>query len=155
MPDVAGLVAAGVEALVIAAATDAHAALVLAGVDAGLPVFCEKPVAADLAGTLLVRDRVAAAGALVHVGFQRRFDAGYTAAREALRAGRLGEPATRAPGHLRPQAAGGAVRPAQRRHLPRHAHPRLRRAALGHRSRGGRGVRRGRGARARGLRGVR
>ncbi|MGZ4637887.1 MAG: Gfo/Idh/MocA family oxidoreductase, partial [Actinomycetes bacterium] len=42
------LFGAGIDGLVIAAATDAHAGLILAGVDAGLPTFCEKPVAATL-----------------------------------------------------------------------------------------------------------
>ncbi|MGW4006824.1 Gfo/Idh/MocA family protein, partial [Streptomyces nigra] len=39
------LLSAGVDGIVIAAATDAHPALILAGVEAGIPVFCEKPVA--------------------------------------------------------------------------------------------------------------
>jgi myo-inositol 2-dehydrogenase/D-chiro-inositol 1-dehydrogenase len=85
------LLADGIDALVIAAATDAHAALILAGIDAGLPVFCEKPVAGEVKGTVLVRDRVAETGAKVHIGFQRRFDAGYSAARHALASGALGE----------------------------------------------------------------
>src|ERR1700742_4789170 len=37
--------AAGVDGVVIAAATPAHAQLILAAVDAGVPVFCEKPIA--------------------------------------------------------------------------------------------------------------
>jgi myo-inositol 2-dehydrogenase / D-chiro-inositol 1-dehydrogenase len=41
----AELLAAGVDGVVVAAATDAHPELILAAVDAGLPVFCEKPVA--------------------------------------------------------------------------------------------------------------
>jgi len=90
VPDAAALLAAGIDGLVIAAATDAHAALIVAGVDAGVPVFCEKPVAHDLAGTLAVLDRLAASDVPVQIGFQRRFDAGYAAAREALQAGRLG-----------------------------------------------------------------
>ena len=57
--DTGALLAAGIDGLVIAAATDAHASLIVAGVDAGLPVFCEKPVAPGLAGTLAVVDRVA------------------------------------------------------------------------------------------------
>lgn len=89
--DLAGLVAAGVDALVVAAATDAHADLVLAGIAAGLPVFCEKPVAHDLAGTVRVADAVRERGARVHIGFQRRFDRGYVAARQALRTGSLGQ----------------------------------------------------------------
>ena len=89
-PDVDALLTRGIDAFVIAAATDAHADLLLAGIDAGLPVFCEKPVAGEVKGTIRVRDRVAETGARVHIGFQRRFDAGYTAAREALAAGVLG-----------------------------------------------------------------
>ena len=84
------LVAGGADALVIAATSAAHTELLLGGAAAGLPMFCEKPLAADLAGTLAVVERLAAAGVPVQVGFQRRFDAGYRAAHEALRAGALG-----------------------------------------------------------------
>ena len=84
------LFAAGIDGLVIAAATDAHAALILAGVDAGIPTFCEKPVASDVDGTVAVLDKVAAADVPVHIGFQRRFDEGYLAARAAVASGQLG-----------------------------------------------------------------
>jgi myo-inositol 2-dehydrogenase / D-chiro-inositol 1-dehydrogenase len=80
----------GVDAVVIASSTDSHADLVIAAVEAGIPVFCEKPVAADIDGTLRVRDQVARGGVPVQVGFQRRFDAGYRAARQAIGQGRLG-----------------------------------------------------------------
>ncbi|NEE03458.1 Gfo/Idh/MocA family protein [Phytoactinopolyspora halotolerans] len=80
-----------VDAVVIAAATSAHAELIVAAAQAGLPVFCEKPVAPDIAGTVRVRDEVERAGIPNQIGFMRRFDAGYTAAREALRSGKLGE----------------------------------------------------------------
>jgi myo-inositol 2-dehydrogenase/D-chiro-inositol 1-dehydrogenase len=85
------LLGASLDAFVIAAATDAHAELILAGIDAGLPVFCEKPVSGDVKGTVQVRDRVADTDARVHIGFQRRFDVGYVAAREALASGTVGE----------------------------------------------------------------
>ncbi|MGZ4594100.1 MAG: Gfo/Idh/MocA family protein [Actinomycetes bacterium] len=84
------LFGAGIDGLVIAAATDAHAGLILAGVDAGLPTFCEKPVAGDVDGTLAVLDKVRGADVPVHIGFQRRFDAGYVAARQAVHSGELG-----------------------------------------------------------------
>jgi myo-inositol 2-dehydrogenase / D-chiro-inositol 1-dehydrogenase len=84
------LFSAGIDGLVIAAATDAHASLIMAGVDAGVPTFCEKPVAPDAAGTLAVLDKVADADAPVQIGFQRRFDAGYAAARAAVASGELG-----------------------------------------------------------------
>ena len=58
--DPAALLAAGVDGVVVAAATDAHPSLILAAVEAGLPVFCEKPVAATMAEGLEVRRRVEA-----------------------------------------------------------------------------------------------
>ena len=79
-----------VDALLIAAATPAHAELVRRGADAGLPVFCEKPLAADVAGTVAVIEHARAAGVSLQVGFMRRFDAGYRAARDAVLSGRLG-----------------------------------------------------------------
>lgn len=85
------LFAAGLDGLVVAAATGAHAGLVKAGSDAGVPVFCEKPVAMDIEETQEVLDYVSASGVPVQVGFQRRFDDGYAAARKALQDGELGE----------------------------------------------------------------
>lgn len=79
-----------VDAVVITAATAAHAELIGRAARAGLPVFCEKPIALDLPGTLAALAEVEAAGTVLQLGFQRRFDAGYAAAREAVRAGRLG-----------------------------------------------------------------
>ena len=79
-----------VEAVVITAATSAHAELIIAGVDAGIPVFCEKPVALDLETTRRVVDYVTEGGGRVQMGFQRRFDPGYLAARELVKSGRLG-----------------------------------------------------------------
>ncbi|MCY9787547.1 Gfo/Idh/MocA family oxidoreductase [Nocardiopsis sp. EMB25] len=80
-----------VDALVVTAATSAHAELILAGVRAGIPVFCEKPVAPTVAETVDVLREVDKRQALVHIGFMRRFDAGYAEARRALRDGELGE----------------------------------------------------------------
>lgn len=80
----------GVDAVVITTATSAHAELIGRAARSGLPVFCEKPIALDLAGTLQAIAEVEAAGTILQMGFQRRFDAGYTGAREAVRSGRLG-----------------------------------------------------------------
>ncbi|MFJ6792765.1 Gfo/Idh/MocA family oxidoreductase [Streptomyces sp. NPDC091268] len=80
----------GVDAVVVACATDGHADLVVRAVRGGLPVFCEKPLAPDLARTLSVLREVGAAGGVLQMGFMRRFDAGYRTARELVRAGALG-----------------------------------------------------------------
>jgi myo-inositol 2-dehydrogenase / D-chiro-inositol 1-dehydrogenase len=85
------LVAAGVDALVISAATPAHARLLHLAADAQLPAFCEKPIALDLAATDEVIEHVTKAGTMVQIGFQRRFDAGYRAAYQAVRTGALGD----------------------------------------------------------------
>lgn len=81
---------AGVDAVVIASATSAHAALIGRAARAGLPAFCEKPVALDLPGTLDALRAVERAGTVLQLGFMRRFDAGYLAARAAVREGALG-----------------------------------------------------------------
>jgi myo-inositol 2-dehydrogenase/D-chiro-inositol 1-dehydrogenase len=78
------------DAVIVAASTTAHAGIVTAAVDAGRPVFVEKPLAFDLDETIGVVRHVEAAGGVVQVGFQRRFDPAYLEARRALRAGELG-----------------------------------------------------------------
>ncbi|WP_020573370.1 Gfo/Idh/MocA family oxidoreductase [Actinopolymorpha alba] len=87
---VAELLASRPDGIVIAAATTAHAELVHLAADAGVAVFCEKPLASDVAGTREVIAHVAAAGVPLQMGFQRRFDPGYQAARARLQAGELG-----------------------------------------------------------------
>jgi myo-inositol 2-dehydrogenase / D-chiro-inositol 1-dehydrogenase len=84
------LLGLGLDALVIAAPTQAHPELIVTGTEKGLRVFCEKPVAPDIASAREVIERVGGAAGAVQVGFQRRFDAGYSAAREAVRSGALG-----------------------------------------------------------------
>ena len=90
VPDVDALYTEGVDALVVTAATSAHAALVHQALDREVPVFCEKPVALDVPGTREVVDHAQRSGIPVQVGFQRRFDLGYRAARQALLDGDLG-----------------------------------------------------------------
>lgn len=81
----------GVDAVVIATATDAHADLITAGVRAGLPTFCEKPVALDVTQSRRVLTEVETAGVPVQIGFQRRFDHGYRTAKQALADGTIGD----------------------------------------------------------------
>ena len=84
----AALLRSGLDGVVIAAATDAHPQLILAAVEAGLPVFCEKPVAKGAAEAEEVLRHCA--GKTVQIGYNRRFDPGFVAAREAVLAGQLG-----------------------------------------------------------------
>jgi myo-inositol 2-dehydrogenase / D-chiro-inositol 1-dehydrogenase len=81
---------ATVDAVVIAAASSSHADLICRSADAGLPTFCEKPIALDLPSTAEVVDRVRATGAPLQMGFQRRFDRGYRSAHDLVHDGSLG-----------------------------------------------------------------
>ncbi|MFD0624040.1 Gfo/Idh/MocA family oxidoreductase [Streptomyces sanglieri] len=90
VPGAADVLGAGVDAVVIASATSAHAELIGRAARAGLPAFCEKPIALDLPGTSAALREVDRAGSVLQLGFMRRFDAGYRAARAAVRAGALG-----------------------------------------------------------------
>jgi myo-inositol 2-dehydrogenase/D-chiro-inositol 1-dehydrogenase len=81
---------ASVDAVVIAAASSAHAQLIHASADAGLPTFCEKPITLDLASTAEVVEHVRTAGIPLQMGFQRRFDPGFRAAHDLVADGSLG-----------------------------------------------------------------
>jgi myo-inositol 2-dehydrogenase/D-chiro-inositol 1-dehydrogenase len=84
------LLAGGVDALVIATPTATHVPMIQLAARARLPVFCEKPVALDVAALDAAIDDVDRAGIVVQIGFQRRFDAGYRAARQAVADGAIG-----------------------------------------------------------------
>lgn len=84
------LLAAGIDGFVITTATPAHAALLRAGVAAGVPTFCEKPVAATLEESIELVRLEEQTDVPIHIGFQRRFDTGYQRAKAALESGELG-----------------------------------------------------------------
>lgn len=89
-PSPQALLDADLDGVVVAAATDAHAELVLACVERGLPTFCEKPIAGTATEAVAVRDTLAGSRVPVQVGYPRRFDPAFVAARDAVRDGRLG-----------------------------------------------------------------
>jgi myo-inositol 2-dehydrogenase/D-chiro-inositol 1-dehydrogenase len=90
LPSVPDLIASGIDGLVVATGTGTHPELIRAGVDAGIPVFCEKPVAMNVADALPVLDYIRDNNGVVQIGHQRRFDAGYLEAKRAYQAGELG-----------------------------------------------------------------
>ncbi|AYC37107.1 Gfo/Idh/MocA family oxidoreductase [Streptomyces griseorubiginosus] len=85
------LLAAGVDGIVVAAATDAHPGLILAGVEAGIPVFCEKPVAKHMSEGVEVLRAVEGSEVPIQIGYNRRFDTGFVNARAAVQSGELGK----------------------------------------------------------------
>src|SRR6185437_6423603 len=82
-----------VEAVIVASWGDTHATYVLASINAGKPVFCEKPMATTEADCLAIIEAETAFGRrLVQVGFMRRFDAQYRAMKETIEKGAIGTP---------------------------------------------------------------
>jgi myo-inositol 2-dehydrogenase/D-chiro-inositol 1-dehydrogenase len=80
----------GADAAVIVTPTGMHTDMIRRGLDAGLAVFCEKPIALDLESTKRLVDHVEKTKGRVQIGFQRRFDAGFQEARRRVDAGELG-----------------------------------------------------------------
>lgn len=87
---VEALLSAGVDGVVVAAATPAHAELTLASVQRGIPTFCEKPIASTAAESARIAEIITGSGVPVQVGYQRRFDAAFAAAKSAVDSGALG-----------------------------------------------------------------
>ncbi|MDT5016846.1 MAG: myo-inositol 2-dehydrogenase / D-chiro-inositol 1-dehydrogenase [Mycobacterium sp.] len=84
------LFTSGVDGVVVSAATPAHAELTLAAVERGLPTFCEKPIASTAIESARVAEAITRSGVPVQVGYQRRFDAAFAAAKRAVDDGSLG-----------------------------------------------------------------
>lgn len=80
----------GLDAIVISAATAAHAELIERCIEASIPTFCEKPLAFDFKQTKAIVERIESSGIVVQVGFQRRFDNGYREAKHLIDTGCLG-----------------------------------------------------------------
>ena len=73
-----------IEAVVIAASSDAHCELVIAAARAGKAVFCEKPMSMTLADAERAIAAAHDAGVPLQVGFNRRFAADFVAAHDAI-----------------------------------------------------------------------
>lgn len=101
---------AAVDAVVIASPTRFHAPMIIEAAAAGKHIFCEKPLALTLDDARAAIAATQSNGVKLQVGFQRRFDAGYVRARDAIVRGELGtvelllsttrDPEPPAPGYL-------------------------------------------------------
>jgi myo-inositol 2-dehydrogenase / D-chiro-inositol 1-dehydrogenase len=84
------LITSGLDAVVIASSTPTHLELITTAVRAGVPTFCEKPVADNPYEAEELVALVEQHDVPVQIGFQRRFDTAFTAAKAQLDAGALG-----------------------------------------------------------------
>jgi myo-inositol 2-dehydrogenase / D-chiro-inositol 1-dehydrogenase len=82
-----------VDAVVLATPGPTHEKQLLACLEHGKPVLCEKPLTTDVETSLEVVKREAELGKrLIQVGFMRRFDHEYAALKSMLDSGELGRP---------------------------------------------------------------
>ena len=82
----------GVEAVVICSSTDTHAQILEEAAAAGKHIFCEKPIALDLARIDRALDAADKAGVKLQIGFNRRFDPSFRRVRELVASGAIGVP---------------------------------------------------------------
>ena len=81
-----------IEAVAVVTSTSTHKEVVMDAARAGKAIFCEKPISLTLADAREMIATVEAAGVFFQMAFQRRFDAGYLAAKRKLESGAIGEP---------------------------------------------------------------
>ncbi len=82
-----------VDAVVLATPGPTHEKQLLACLEHGKPVMCEKPLTTDVETSLEIVKREAELGAkLIQVGFMRRFDHEYAYLKALIDGGELGEP---------------------------------------------------------------
>ncbi len=81
-----------IDAVVICTSTDTHAQLIEEAARAGKHIFCEKPIALDLAKIDRALAAVEKAGVKMQLGFNRRFDPSFKRVRDLVSSGGIGEP---------------------------------------------------------------
>ena len=81
-----------VDAIVIVTPTHVHRDQVIAAAASGKPTFCEKPPALSLDEVAEMKTAIERSKMFFQMGFMRRFDAGYAAAKKAIEGGRIGVP---------------------------------------------------------------
>jgi len=81
-----------VDAVVVMTPTKSHKEVVVAAARAGKAIFCEKPLSLAMDDALAIKAALDASGVFFQLGFMRRFDSGYAAAKKKIAEGAIGEP---------------------------------------------------------------
>ena len=100
-----------VDAIVVCSWGPTHEEYVLASIEAGKPVFCEKPLATSQEACRRIIDAEVAFGRrLVQVGYMRRYDASYRALKAVVDSGQIGAPLMMHAAHRNPSVPGHYTR---------------------------------------------
>lgn len=81
-----------IDAIVICSSTDTHTEFIVESAMAGKQIFCEKPIAHDLAEIDGALQIVADEGVKLQIGFNRRFDSNHIRIKQAIDNGEIGDP---------------------------------------------------------------
>ncbi len=81
-----------VDAVVVMTPTKLHGEVVIAAAAAKKAIFCEKPLSLEIAEGEAMKAAVARHGVFFQLGFMRRFDKAYAAAKQRIDAGEIGTP---------------------------------------------------------------
>jgi len=81
-----------IDAIAICSSTPTHAPLMIAAAQAGKHIFCEKPIALELARIDEALAVVAQTGVKLQIGFNRRFDSNFQRIRQGIAEGEIGSP---------------------------------------------------------------
>ena len=100
-----------VDAIIVCSWGPTHEEYVLAAIEAGKPVFCEKPLATSKEACLRIIDAEVAFGRrLVQVGYMRRYDTYYRALKAVVDSGEIGAPLMMHATHRNPSVPGHYTR---------------------------------------------
>ena len=80
-----------IDIVLICSSTDTHSQISLEAIAAGKQVFCEKPIDHDVEKIKAVIAALKDSKVKYQVGFNRRFDHNFMAAREAVKSGKIGD----------------------------------------------------------------
>ena len=80
-----------IDAVAICSSTDTHAAIIIEAARAGKQIFCEKPIAYDVAKIDEALAAVEKAGVTLQIGFNRRFDPNFRQVRQMVAEGKIGD----------------------------------------------------------------
>jgi myo-inositol 2-dehydrogenase / D-chiro-inositol 1-dehydrogenase len=80
-----------VDAVLIASSTNTHADLLSGAIQAGKPIYCEKPIDLDINRVKAVVQQAQKTNLPILVGFSRRFDSNHCGVRQALQNGDIGK----------------------------------------------------------------
>jgi myo-inositol 2-dehydrogenase/D-chiro-inositol 1-dehydrogenase len=81
-----------IDAVIVCSSTDTHARFMVAAASAGKHIFCEKPIALNLATIDEALAAVDRAGVKLQIGFNRRFDPNFKQVRDWVAEGKIGTP---------------------------------------------------------------